>query len=280
MPAILRPTFLGLLAAALLLWPSAAPAADEPAHGHAAHGQPVQAEPAHGHAAHGQPAVQSEGPGITTGAGYRPMLEALMAAYRAKGGAVSEMYGGHIGQMVAQIAQGSGAAIVVSDRATLDAVSQGVEFESYLPLGDTVLVLAWRKGLDLAGPEDLASDKVKSVSHPDPKGAIYGRAAAAYLESSGLGAKLGDKLQVVSAVPQVFAYLVSGEMDAGFVNRAMLVSGADKIGGSLEIAEGYPPISMVAAVVKGRGADPEVQGILEFLESDEAKAILRLNGLW
>jgi molybdate transport system substrate-binding protein len=208
------------------------------------------------------------------------MLEALVAAYRAQGGSIAEMYGGHIGQMVAQIAAGSGAAVVVSDRATLEAVSKGVEFESMAPLGDTVLVLAWRKGLNLSSPEDLASDQVASVSHPDPQGAIYGRAAAAFLESSGLGPKIAGKLQVVSSVPQVFAYLVSGEMDAGFVNRVMILSGAGKIGGSLEIAYGYPPISMVAAVVKGRGGEPEVKGFVEFLKTGPAREILRQNGLW
>ena len=253
--------------------PAAIRAADDPA---PAHGQ------GHGDASakHAPAPTPAEGPSVTTGAGYRPMLEALAAAYKAKGGQISEMYGGHVGQMVAQIAQGSGADIVVSDLATLDAVSKGVEFESYQPLGDTVLVLAWRKGLSIESPEDLTGGQVKSVSHPDPQGAIYGRAASAYLESSGLGAKLGDKLQVVSSVPQVFAYVVSGEMDAGFVNRVMILNGADKIGGSLEITEGYPPISMVAAVVKGRGSDPKVQGFLEFLASDEAKEILRKNGLW
>jgi molybdate transport system substrate-binding protein len=208
------------------------------------------------------------------------MLEKLVSAYKAKGGQITEMYGGHIGQMVAQIAQGSGADIVVSDKATLDAVSQGVEFESYLPLGDTLLVLAWRKGLDIASPEDLATGKVKSVSHPDPQAAIYGRAASAYLKSTGLGDKLGGKLQIVSSVPQVFAYVASGEMDAGFVNRVMILNGADKIGGSLEIAEGYPPIAMVAAVVKGHGANPKVQGFLEFLASDEGKEIIKTFGIW
>ncbi|MDR1655930.1 MAG: molybdate ABC transporter substrate-binding protein [Deltaproteobacteria bacterium] len=190
------------------------------------------------------------------------------------------MYGGHIGQMVAQIAQGSGAAIVVSDRATLDTVSQGVEFESYVPLGDTVLVLAWRKGLSFTTPEELASDAVKTVAHPDPKGAIYGRAADAYLTSTGLGARLGDKLQVVSSVPQVFAYVVNGEIDAGFVNRVMVLNSPDSIGGSLEIAQGYPPISMVAAVVKDQGSSPQVQAFCEFLKSDRAKEILKKNGLW
>ena len=119
-----------------------------------------------------------------------------------------------------------------------------------------VLVLAWRKGLSLESPKDLEKREFARVAMPDPKAAIYGRAASAFLESSGIGKKLGDRLAVVSTVPQVFSYLVSGEMDAGFVNRVMVLNGGQKLGGWLEIAEGYPPLRMVAAVVQGRRRTP------------------------
>lgn len=217
---------------------------------------------------------------ITTGAGYKKMLEELCKAYRERGGAIEEMYGGPVGQMLVQISQGSGANVVVSDRGTLDATQAPVTFDHYENLGDTLLVLAWRKGVRLEKPEDLEKPEIESVCHPDPKVAIYGRAAAAFLESSGIGAEIADKLSVVSTVPQVFAYLVSGEMDAGFVNRVMILNGADKIGGSLEIEYGYPSLNMVAAVVKGHSDDSEVAKFLEFLRTPEAKEILKKNGVW
>ena len=52
---------------------------------------------------------------VTTGAGYKPMLESLAKEYRNAGGEIQEVYGGHIGQMLMQIAQGSGVAVLVSD---------------------------------------------------------------------------------------------------------------------------------------------------------------------
>jgi molybdate transport system substrate-binding protein len=190
------------------------------------------------------------------------------------------MYGGHIGQMVAQIAQGSGAAMVVSDRATLEAVAGGVEFEEFVPLGDTVLVLAFRKGIDLKTPEDLTGADIKRVAYPDAQAAIYGRAAAAFLKSSGLDAKLGDRLSQVSSVPQVMAYIISGEIEAGFVNRAAAQNNAEKIGGSLEITSGYPPINMVLAVVKGHMTEPAVADFVKFMGTQTAKDILKKNGVF
>jgi molybdate transport system substrate-binding protein len=224
--------------------------------------------------------VSFAGVTVTTGAGYKTMLEKLCADFRESGGAVEEMYGGHIGMMLAQIKQGSGVNVVISDKGSLDDMSGGVEFDSYEPLGGTVLVLAWRKGIEIETPEDLAKPEIKSVAYPDAKAAIYGRAATKFLESSGIGAKIKDKISEVSSVPQVFAYLVSGEMDAGFVNRVMIMNGAEKIGGSLEIASGYPSLDMVAAVVKSAGSDPDVAKFIEFLRSPAAKEILKKNGVW
>ena len=225
-------------------------------------------------------AASASGAAITTGAGYKSMVEGLCAAFRAQGGEIEEMYGGHIGQMLVQIAQGSGVNIVISDKGTLDAAPGDVRFERYEALGETPLVLAWRKGVTIERPEDLEGSAVGSVCYPDAKSAIYGRAAVKFLETSGIGPKITGKLSEVSSVPQVFAYLLAGEMDAGFVNRVMIVNGGDKIGGSMEITEGYDALHMVAAVVEGHASDPQVAKFLAFLASDEGRAILKKNGVW
>lgn len=217
---------------------------------------------------------------VTTGAGYKKMVEELSAAYQQEGGEITGVYGGHIGQMLTQIKQGSGVSVVISDRGTLEESTQGVEFEIFEELGVTPLVLAWRKGLELSKPEDLLLPAVESVCYPDGKAAIYGRAAVKFLASSGIGDKVKDKLFEVSSVPQVMAYLVSGEMDTGFVNRVMIANGGDKLGGSLELHEGYPPLDMVAAVVKGQGDNDGVRDFLQFLRSDSGRAVLTKNGIW
>ncbi|GHV54807.1 hypothetical protein FACS1894216_15570 [Synergistales bacterium] len=225
-------------------------------------------------------AAFAEGVIITTGAGYKTMVETLSKTFRESGGKIEEMYGGHIGHMLMQMKQGSNVNVVISDKGTLEELSNGVEFDTLENLGDTLLVLAWRKGIELKTPKDLEKPEVKTVCFPDTKSAIYGRAASKFLESSGIGKNITGKLSEVSSVPQVFAYLTTGEMDAGFVNRVMILNGAEKIGGSMEIADGYPSLNMVAAVVKGSGANPGVVKFLEFLRSAKGKAILKKNGVW
>jgi len=227
------------------------------------------------------PPAFAAGVSVTTGAGYMQMVKELCAAYKEiSKHDVQEMYGGNIGQQLAQIEAGSGANVVIADKGTLDSIKTSVRFGSCVPLGKTVLVLAWRKGLSLSSPYDLLYEDVKSVCYPDPKAAIYGRAAASFLKSSGIGDKIRGKIYQVSTVPQVFSYLVSGEMDAGFVNRVVARSGEGKIGGFLEIEKGYPPINMVAAVVKGQNTKPGVRHFVDFLSTPRAKEILKKHGVW
>lgn len=155
---------------------------------------------------------------VTTGSGYIPMVKALVAAYQTETGAkVGTAFGGNIGQMLAQTASGSGVNVVVSDRASLAKFKMLDKQE--VVLGTTPIVLIWRKGLTLSAPEDLAKAEIERIAYPDPKAAVYGRATEDFLKTSGLGAKLEGKTNIVSAVPQVTAYVAKGEMDAGFVNR-------------------------------------------------------------
>lgn len=223
----------------------------------------------------------AEGLSVTTGAGYMNMVKELCAVYKdVSGNNVQEMYGGNVGQQLAQIEAGSGVNVIIADKGTLESLKTNVKFGLFEPLGKTVLVLAWRKGIYLSSPYDLLCDDVKSICYPDPKAAIYGRAAVSYLKSSGIGEKVPGKLSQISTVPQVFSYLSSGEMDAGFVNRVVVRGGADKIGGSLEIESGYPTLSMVAAVVKGQRTNPEIDSFLAFLKTEKGKEILRKHGVW
>jgi molybdate transport system substrate-binding protein len=217
---------------------------------------------------------------LTTGGGYIKMVEALSKAYSAQEGAqpIKENYGGHIGQMINQIAAGNGVNVVISDKGTLDSLKAPVKFSQVEQLGPTPLVLIWRKGIELNSAEDLAKDSVKSFAYPDAKAAIYGRAAKAWMDNT-KNEKINAKGMMVSSVPQVFAYVSKGEVDAGFVNRAAANQGKEKIGGMKLIENGYPPIEMVVAVVDGHEKDPQIQSFLKFLKTEKAKQILEKFGI-
>lgn len=217
---------------------------------------------------------------VTTGAGYVKMVEALAEAYRADAGAeVHTAFGGNIGQMLAQIQSGNGVNVVISDRTSLKKFNESLASSPAAELGKTPLVLVWKQGLALASPDDLVQSDVKSVAYPDPKAAIYGRAADEFLNSSGLGEKIAAKINVVSTVPQVFSYVSTGQMDAGFINLLAARQGQKKLGGMLVVESGYAPIEMIALPVQGQENDKDVKRFLEFLSSPKAEPILNQFGV-
>lgn len=218
---------------------------------------------------------------VTTGGGYIKMVEALTAQYEKDTGAkVEKAFGGNIGQMLAQVESGSPVTVVISDATSLKKFTKALNADAGVRLGDTPLILVWRKGLTLASPEDLTSDAVKRVAMPDPKAAVYRRAAKEYLDGSGLAEKIAGKLNVVSMVPQVMSYVSRTEMDAGFVNLLAARQGKDKIGGFVAVKEGYEPIRMTAQPVKGAaGEADDVKAFLTWLGSPKADAVLEKFGV-
>ena len=223
-------------------------------------------------------AACASGPAITTGLGYKPMVQQLCAAYAALTGTQpTEMYSGNIGQIIEQAKAGSGVGIIVSEKTSLQ--ESGLAFATYQPLGEAVLVLAWRKGLHLDSPQDINRPEFARIGYPDAKAAIYGRAAVAFMKGNNLFDALKPRLSMLSTVPQVFSYLVSGDLDAAFVNEAVARKQADSIGGWMEVREGYTPLLLVAGVVAGHETDADVRTFLQFLHTPEALRILAGSGL-
>lgn len=214
---------------------------------------------------------------VTTGAGYVKMVDALAALYQT-GVAVEKSFGGNIGQMLAQVKHGSGVNVVISDEASLEKFHDALAPDARR-LGDTPLVLVWRKGLELKRPEDIALDSVKTVASPNPKAAVYGRSAAKWLKATGLDAKVAPKLQVVGTVPQVYSYVTTGNMDAGFVNLAVLKSGTEALGGHAAIRDESAVVHMTVRPVRGAEADADVKAFMDFLASEKAKPVLRKFGI-
>lgn len=216
----------------------------------------------------------------STGAGYVPMLKALAAQYESDTGRrIKLSFGGHIGSQLAQIKEGARINVVVSDVASLKRFTDVVDMDEGRILGDTPLVLIWRKGIELGRAEDAASDLVKTLAYPDPRAAIYGRAADDWLAEKGLKSKLDGRVRIVSSVPQTVAYVSQGEMDAGFVNLYAARSAAEKIGGSIEISDMKEPIVMTAAPVAGKADEEGVEQFLEYLEGERAAKLMEKFGV-
>ncbi|WP_234262718.1 MULTISPECIES: molybdate ABC transporter substrate-binding protein [Hydrogenophaga] len=228
---------------------------------------------------------------LMAGAGYRRPLEALCQAFTQETGIAVERSYGNLQQVFAQ-ARASGRVDVLVGDADFIRKAEGLNLSQRLPLGQGVMALAWRR--DLPGqPEPSGSAGARawlevaglSVAMPHPQQAIYGLAAQQWLQAQGLWEGLQPRLKIVGTVPQVSAYLTSGQVDLGFVNLTEALGAQAQLGGFLPLPAGegsYRPIEIVAAM-PAPGAHPQTQAARErwtrFLSAPKAQELLRRAGL-
>jgi molybdate transport system substrate-binding protein len=232
------------------------------------------------------PQAMAEELTLAAGAGYRRPIAEVAAAYeKHSGDKVLQIYG-HMGQVVAQARESGKVAMVCGDRSVLGR-AQGVGFARMARLGTGKLVIAYRKGITLAKPEDIAGAECKRIGIPDQTSAIYGKAGRQFLQRSRLEAAIDPKLIAVATVPQVTSYVASGEIDAGFINATDAIGASGNIGGFVEVdANLYDPPEIVCGVLAPTGeqsgdntAAKATDGFASFLETPQAREILLRYGL-
>lgn len=216
---------------------------------------------------------------IGAGAGYKRLLTELNTAFTAQTGvAVEETYG-HMGHVTTQAKEGGRIDIVFGDMDFLQNV-QGLTVERFLDIGQGRLVVAWATGVSMEKPSDLLQPGIDRIALADSKNAIYGKAGMEFLTRSGMLETLRPRLIEVSTVPQVTAYLISGEVKAGCINLTDALGIRGKIGGFAVVDQAlYTPIRIVGAVLPGASGKPDVARYLEFLGSSTAKSFVEKYGL-
>ena len=216
---------------------------------------------------------------IAAAAGYKRPIVELSEVFEKKTGVHVEQIYGHMAGIVAQAKQSGQVAVILGDLSYLERV-EGISFSSFVPLGEGRLAVGWPKGEQIKDVLDLEGERFARIAVPDTKAAIYGLASMEFLQRSGLEGKIKNRLQIVSTIPQVSAYLISGEIDAGFFNLTEALAIKDKIGGYLEVdRKYYSPIHIVAGIVKGYEDQATVKSLSDFLKSADARSILAKNGL-
>lgn len=215
---------------------------------------------------------------VAAGAGYKQMVKELATAFTEKTGIVVEQIYGNMGQTIAQAKNSGMVDCIVGDKSFLD--KSRLVFSGMHEIGRGALVAVYAKGLAIKEPADILRKDVARVAMPDPKKAIYGRAADEYLHNSGLYDKVQSKLLVVATVPQASAYVLSKEVDVGFINLTDALSIRDKVGGVLPVDRRYySPIVIVAADLASAPNANALKNFAEFLASDQARAIAEKHGL-
>ncbi|WP_241839069.1 molybdate ABC transporter substrate-binding protein [Rhodoferax antarcticus] len=179
---------------------------------------------------------------IMADAGYKRPVEALCAGFTKTTGVVVQRSYGNLQQIFAQAKASGGVDVLVGDAEFINK-AQNLQLPRRIILGQGILALAWRHQLSVPanlagtpGVRDLLATAQWSVAMPNPQQAIYGNAARQLLQAQGLWGGVQDRLKVVGTVPQVSAYLTSGDVDVGFVNLTEALAVKDQLGGFILLA--------------------------------------------
>lgn len=220
------------------------------------------------------PTAAAEALLLAAGAGYKKPFEELCAQFSDETGIEVRRQYGNIQQILTQVERGGRVDVLIGEEHFLD--RSGLRFTQRVPLGEGRLVLAYARGVHLERPEDVVG--LARVAMPDPNRAIFGRAAHEYIERAGL--RFEKAPMVVSTVPQVAAYLISGEIDAGFINLTEALALGERIGGWIELPRTYyTPARIDVALPAGEAPHPLRETFVRFLGADAARAILNKDGL-
>ncbi len=215
---------------------------------------------------------------LASGSGYKRAVSELSTAFEQKAQIkVNQIYG-NMQQISEQIKYSDKIALFIGDEDFIDKLK--IAYSQKAELGEGSLVLVFSKDhQNASGIETLKQDAIKKVGSPDTKKTIYGKAADEFLHRARLYDTLKDKLNIFQSSPQVSSYLISGELDAGFINKTDYLGIKQHIGKMIEIDKNlYTPIKIVCVVLQGKHS-AQTDAFIEFLSSSEAKTILSKHGL-
>lgn len=220
--------------------------------------------------------LYAQGFKVASVAGYKKPMLKIAQEYKNSGKSVDIMFG-NMRKTISQ-AKYSDICMVIGDKEYLTNKSQ-LNIKSMHKLGDGKLVLAYRKGLKISSIDDLKNSNIEKIAMPHSTKAIYGKAAKEFLEGFKYKNIVDKKIYEVATVPQVATYIISKELDAGFINLTAALNHKDKIGGYILIDDSlYSPISIVCAKLDRENCN-DADDFIKFFGSDFSKQVLKNSGL-
>ena len=221
------------------------------------------------------PALAAETP-VAVAANFTKPAEEIAAAFTAKTGDTVALSFGATGQFYTQITQGAPFTVFLAadDKRPAQAVTEG------FGVGGTVFTYAVGKsvlyspGIDLTdGEAVLKSGNFHHIAIADPNAAPYGAAAMEVLEKLGLTDALTPKIVTGENITQTQQFIDTGNAELGFVALSQVIGKPAAQVWRVPEAD-YIPIRQDAVLLKTGETDPVARAFMEFLKSDDAKAII------
>ncbi|MFV0481175.1 MAG: molybdate ABC transporter substrate-binding protein [Campylobacteraceae bacterium] len=211
---------------------------------------------------------------VAAGGGYKQVVLNIISEYEKTNPKVDSFFG-HMPQIATQAKNGN-IPLLIGDKNHL--LAQNIKFKEYKTLGRGYAVIIYPKGVSLNSTKDLLNSNIKKIAMPQPQKAVFGTAGLEFLQNEKLYDKVKDKLLQVSGVPQVVAYVIANEVDAGIVNLTVALDNIDKIGGYVKIDDAsYTSIEIIAGVMDS--CDSKCENFYKFLDTNTTKDILKKFGM-
>jgi molybdate transport system substrate-binding protein len=122
----------------------------------------------------------------------------------------------------------------------------------------------------------LGQGQFRHLALANPKLAPYGAAAMAVLEARGLAQRLAPRLVMGDSIAQAYQFVATGNAELGFVAWSQLAVPGQTVAGSWwwVPTDLYPPIRQDVVLLSGAEAKPAAVQLLQFLRSDEVRALI------
>lgn len=235
----------------------------------------------------GKPGTSSEGGAKARGGKLRVAAAAsLTAAFEEVGEAFKAKTGCEVvlslsasGKLAAQIEQGAPFDVFASaDESWIDKLIAKKALDAgskqIYAVGRLVIWVSGRQPPDVAS---LAQESYKKIALANPDHAPYGRAAKEALQKAGVWTAVESRIVQGSNVKQALQFAETGNAEAALTALSLVV-GTGKGSYTKIPREDHSALPQVAAVVAGSKEKALAKEFLEFLESNEAKVILKRYG--
>ena len=162
-------------------------------------------------------------------------------------------------------------------------IKAGLADSSSLTLYAIGYIVLWSRRPDIdvtRGLEILRDEKITKVAIANPAHAPYGRAAKAALEYFKLWEPIQPKLVLGENIAQTAQFVQTGNVDAGIVALALVMSPKLKNAGTYYVIPetSFPRLEQAAVLTKQGIKNPVANRYLEFLRSAPAREIFNRYG--
>ncbi|HQF30786.1 MAG TPA: molybdate ABC transporter substrate-binding protein [Hyphomicrobiales bacterium] len=218
---------------------------------------------------------------VAVAANFTAAANEVAAAFKEKTGHDAVLVFGSSGKLFAQIANDAPFGVFLSadvarpEKAEAEGLAVAGSRFTYA-IGKLALYSA-KAGVVDAGGKVLSAGSFERLAIANPDTAPYGAAAMEVLGALGLAETLAPKLVRGDNIAQTMQFVATGNAEIGFVALAQVI-GLD--GGSRWIVpeDLYRPIRQDAVLLKKGEANPAATAFVDFLESEDGRAIVERFG--